>query len=178
MYVPSVFAISQPNLNKIAWNFNQNWLQLVWIGFFPVVDRSLRVRLRSLNIWSGLDQLPRFEVKKLDLTGLENTSLLPSLMTGCRNIDPRLYSNNQSQSWYNGLRCIVANVGIYILYKIKGWVVHKEKKEKERKIKGLWSQHVHSVMMTTILLLTVKTPPCMESGMLWHLRNSGNTWIS
>ena len=28
MYVPSVFAISQPNLNGIAWT-----------GFFPVVDR-------------------------------------------------------------------------------------------------------------------------------------------
>ena len=68
MYVPSVFAISQPNLNEIAWNFNQSigitisiyvcnarevilvlfgtinfttkdWLQPVWTGFFRVVDR-------------------------------------------------------------------------------------------------------------------------------------------
>ena len=110
IYVPSVFAISQPNLKEIAWNFNQStenkiyiyvyntrevilvlfgtinfttkdWSQLVWTGFFCVVDPLGLVFKGPVAVpkylnWFRLVAVASclvLEKKKLDLTGLENT---------------------------------------------------------------------------------------------------------
>ena len=74
MYVPSVFAISQPNLNEIAWNFDQStgnyniypYMQFTWgnIGFiwYNKFYNKKPVATVWTSIFSVVDQLgPVFE---------------------------------------------------------------------------------------------------------------------
>ena len=66
----------------------KSWLQPVWTGFFRVVDRLGPVFKGPVAVPEYLKrsrpigcQLPRFEGKKLDLTGFENTRDTQSMPT-------------------------------------------------------------------------------------------------